>query len=78
LRGKLKTKERRERGGAANIEWGTGTGTVLDAMRVDIPIIVVPNEQLKDNHQVELAQELREQGWAVYGKLEYVPFSRLP
>ncbi len=46
-----------------------GAGTVLDAMRLDVPIIVVPNTSLLDNHQVELAEELERQGYVTYGHL---------
>lgn len=48
----------------------SGSGTVLDALRVQVPLIVVPNEELLDNHQVELAEALAEQGYVVHGKLE--------
>lgn len=47
-----------------------GAGTVLDAMRLDVPIIVVPNTSLLDNHQAELAGELERQGYVTYGRLE--------
>lgn len=46
-----------------------GSGTILDALRVGIPFIVVPNESLLDNHQVELAEALAEQEYVVYGRL---------
>ena len=46
-----------------------GSGTILDALRVGIPLIVVPNESLLDNHQVELAEALAELEYVVYGKL---------
>jgi len=42
----------------------SGAGTVLDAMRLSLPIIVVPNTSLADNHQAELAEELNRQGYA--------------
>jgi beta-1,4-N-acetylglucosaminyltransferase len=48
----------------------TGAGTVLDAMRIDVPVIVVPNPALLDNHQEELARELERQGYVTYGDLE--------
>lgn len=46
-----------------------GSGTILDAMRIGVPLVVVPNEELLDNHQVELAVELEKQGYVTYGKL---------
>lgn len=49
-----------------------GSGTILDALRISVPIIVVPNEELLDNHQVELAEALAEQEYVVHGKVEYV------
>lgn len=47
-----------------------GAGTILDALRLSIPLIVVPNPSLLDNHQVELAEELARQGYVVHGELE--------
>ncbi|KAK8906095.1 hypothetical protein QC760_005989 [Botrytis cinerea] len=40
-----------------------GSGTILDALRIGVPLIVVPNTSLLDNHQVELADELERQGY---------------
>ncbi|KAI6897380.1 hypothetical protein KC318_g10198 [Hortaea werneckii] len=51
----------------------TGSGTILDALRIAVPIIVVPNPDLLDNHQVELAEALAEQDYVVHGKLEQLP-----
>lgn len=48
-----------------------GSGSILDALRVGVPLIVVPNPSLLDNHQVELAEALQEQGYVVHGRLEY-------
>ncbi|KAG9632819.1 glycosyltransferase family 1 protein, partial [Aureobasidium melanogenum] len=50
-----------------------GSGTILHALRVDVPLVVVPNSELLDNHQVELADALAEQEYVVHGKLEDLP-----
>ncbi|MCJ1322213.1 N-acetylglucosaminyldiphosphodolichol N-acetylglucosaminyltransferase catalytic subunit alg13 [Xylographa vitiligo] len=39
-----------------------GSGSILDALRLAVPLIVVPNTALLDNHQEELAEELAAQG----------------
>ena len=49
-----------------------GTGSILDALRISVPLIVVPNSTLLDNHQVELAEELAKQHYVVHGSLEWV------
>ncbi|KAK3350160.1 hypothetical protein B0T25DRAFT_261097 [Lasiosphaeria hispida] len=46
-----------------------GSGTVLEALKVQAPLVVVPNPTLMDNHQAELAEECEKQKWATYGKL---------
>lgn len=47
-----------------------GSGSILDALRISVPLIVVPNPTLLDNHQVELAEELATQGYVVHGHLK--------
>ncbi|KAF2091697.1 glycosyltransferase family 1 protein [Saccharata proteae CBS 121410] len=47
-----------------------GSGSILDALRINVPLVVVPNPHLLDNHQVELAEALQSQGYVVYGKLD--------
>lgn len=47
-----------------------GSGTILDALRISVPLIVVPNTTLLDNHQLELAEVLAEQEYVIYGRLE--------
>ncbi|KAF5859512.1 N-acetylglucosaminyldiphosphodolichol N-acetylglucosaminyltransferase catalytic subunit alg13 [Aspergillus alliaceus] len=49
-----------------------GSGTILDALRLGVPLVVVPNTTLKDNHQVELARELQKQGYVVASEYQYV------
>ena len=57
-------------------QWGpkltcpTGSGSILDALRIAVPIIVVPNPHLLDNHQEELAEELAVQGYVIHGHLK--------
>ena len=46
-----------------------GSGSIMDALRMDVPLIVVPNPSLLDNHQVELAEELARQGYVVHGQV---------
>ncbi|KAL9000592.1 MAG: hypothetical protein Q9169_000885 [Polycauliona sp. 2 TL-2023] len=47
-----------------------GSGSILDAMRIDVPLIAVPNTSLLHNHQVDLAEELAKQGYLVHGHLD--------
>ena len=47
-----------------------GSGSILDAMRISVPLIVVPNTDLLHNHQLELAEVLAEQDYVVHGKIE--------
>ncbi|KAK6530927.1 N-acetylglucosaminyldiphosphodolichol N-acetylglucosaminyltransferase catalytic subunit alg13 [Arthrobotrys megalospora] len=47
-----------------------GSGTILDALRYQRAIIVVPNESLMDNHQAELANEMSKQKYVIRGKLD--------
>ncbi|KAK3682112.1 glycosyltransferase family 28 C-terminal domain-containing protein [Podospora appendiculata] len=50
-----------------------GSGTILEALRYEVPLVVVPNPTLMDNHQAELAEECEAQKWAVYGRLGKLP-----
>jgi beta-1,4-N-acetylglucosaminyltransferase len=42
-----------------------GTGTILDAWKLGLPIVVVPNTKLLNNHQTELAKHLAQEGYAI-------------
>ncbi|RYP90702.1 hypothetical protein DL770_003167 [Monosporascus sp. CRB-9-2] len=46
-----------------------GSGSIMDALRVNARLIAVPNPALMDNHQEELAEEMERQGYVVWGKL---------
>lgn len=43
----------------------SGSGSILTALRMSKPLLVVPNETLMDNHQVELADALEKEGYLV-------------
>jgi beta-1,4-N-acetylglucosaminyltransferase len=47
-----------------------GSGSILDALRIGVPLVVVPNTDLLHNHQVELAEELAKQEYVVHGNLK--------
>ncbi|KAI9039914.1 N-acetylglucosaminyldiphosphodolichol N-acetylglucosaminyltransferase catalytic subunit ALG13 [Aspergillus affinis] len=42
-----------------------GSGSILGALRLGVPLVVVPNPTLKDNHQEDLARELQKQGYVI-------------
>lgn len=42
----------------------------MEVLRIGVPLVVVPNPALQDNHQEELARQVAKHGWAVVGKLE--------
>ena len=54
-----------------------GSGTILEAMRLGIRLVVVPNPSLKDNHQKELANELQKQGYVIASNVKYVFFQQI-
>jgi beta-1,4-N-acetylglucosaminyltransferase len=47
-------------------------------MRLALPLVVVPNVSLLDNHQEELADELQRQGYVVKSHAKYVIFVPFP
>jgi beta-1,4-N-acetylglucosaminyltransferase len=50
--------------GAAYPNRASGTGTILDAWRMGLPLIVVPNTRLLNDHQTEMANHLAKEGYA--------------
>lgn len=52
-----------------------GTGTILDATTEGARLIVVPNPELKDNHQMETAEEFARRGMVLLGDIKLVPLS---
>ncbi|GBC10690.1 hypothetical protein RclHR1_09820009 [Rhizophagus clarus] len=46
-----------------------GSGSILEILRLHKPLIVVVNENLMDNHQLELAIELQNKGYLVYSSI---------
>ncbi|KAL5361401.1 hypothetical protein BJX96DRAFT_151927 [Aspergillus floccosus] len=49
-----------------------GSGSILAGLRLGVPLMVVPNQTLKDNHQEELANELQRQGYVVATSVEQI------
>ncbi|KAK8869512.1 hypothetical protein IAR55_000078 [Kwoniella newhampshirensis] len=49
-----------------------GSGSILTTLRrrPAVPLLVVPNESLMDNHQAELADEMGEQGYLMVSRVE--------
>ncbi|KIV96527.1 hypothetical protein PV10_00379 [Exophiala mesophila] len=47
-----------------------GSGSILDALRIGVPLVVVPNTDLLHNHQLELAEVLEQQEYVIHGKLD--------
>ncbi|KAL4803620.1 glycosyltransferase family 28 C-terminal domain-containing protein [Aspergillus unguis] len=45
-----------------------GSGSILAALRFGVPLVVVPNPTLQDNHQEELAEVLQDEGYAIWSK----------
>ena len=57
------------------MDFSQGSGTILDALRIGVPLVVVPNTTLLHNHQVELAEELAKQDYVVHGNLKCIRLS---
>jgi beta-1,4-N-acetylglucosaminyltransferase len=48
-----------------------GSGSVLEALHLQKLLIVIPNAALMDNHQVDVAKALSDQGYLLQSSLEY-------
>lgn len=70
----LREEMRAVKGSAPDLEGmvisHAGSGSILDALRIGAPIVVVPNTDLLHNHQVELAEALAEQEYVIHGKVD--------
>ncbi|KAF2020970.1 glycosyltransferase family 1 protein [Aaosphaeria arxii CBS 175.79] len=49
-----------------------GSGSILAALRYQVPLIVVPNTQLLDNHQSELAIAMDKSGYLIEGQVNNI------
>jgi len=47
-----------------------GSGSILEALRFQIPLIVVPNTALLDNHQEELAVAMANANYVIHGNVD--------
>ncbi|KAH7135752.1 glycosyltransferase family 28 C-terminal domain-containing protein [Dendryphion nanum] len=47
-----------------------GSGSILEALRYQVPLIVVPNTLLLDNHQEELAVAMERSGYLLQGNVK--------
>ncbi|KAJ2986925.1 hypothetical protein NUW58_g4799 [Xylaria curta] len=46
-----------------------GSGSIIEALEFDSKLVAVPNPELMDNHQLEIAEEMESQGFLIHGKL---------
>ncbi|KAI1165587.1 hypothetical protein F5B18DRAFT_610252 [Nemania serpens] len=46
-----------------------GSGSIIEALEFDSKLIAVPNPDLMDNHQLEIAEEMESQGFLIHGTL---------
>ncbi|KAL4970833.1 N-acetylglucosaminyldiphosphodolichol N-acetylglucosaminyltransferase catalytic subunit ALG13 [Aspergillus stella-maris] len=52
-----------------------GSGSILSTLRFGIPLVVVPNPTLQDNHQEELAEVLQNEGYALWSSYKDLPLA---
>lgn len=48
-----------------------GSGSIIGALEFDSKLVAVPNPELMDNHQLEIAEEMESQGFLIHGTLGY-------
>ncbi|KAI3332894.1 hypothetical protein F4824DRAFT_491295 [Ustulina deusta] len=46
-----------------------GSGSIIGALEFDSKLVAVPNPELMDNHQLEIAEEMESQGFLIHGTL---------
>ncbi|KAJ8111580.1 hypothetical protein ONZ43_g5589 [Nemania bipapillata] len=46
-----------------------GSGSIIEALEFDSRLVAVPNPELMDNHQLEIAEEMESQGFLIHGTL---------
>ncbi|KAK8124921.1 glycosyltransferase family 1 protein [Apiospora kogelbergensis] len=44
-------------------------GNIMDALKINTKVIAVPNTDLMDNHQAEMAEEFARLGWLIHGQI---------
>ncbi|KAI3322562.1 glycosyltransferase family 1 protein [Xylariaceae sp. AK1471] len=49
-----------------------GSGSIIGALEFDSKLVAVPNPELMDNHQLEIAEEMESQGFLIHGTLGFV------
>lgn len=49
-----------------------GSGSILEGLRFQVPLIVVPNTALLDNHQEELAEAMDRVGYVIHGNVDHL------
>ena len=50
-----------------------GSGSIFEALTLGKPLVVAINEQLMDNHQIELARQLSHDNHLVYATCRWAP-----
>ena len=47
-----------------------GTGSIIDCLHLNKPLIVIVNDKLMDNHQLEIAQQFTKLNYCIYYQLK--------